>query len=70
MYPGQAISGTGIPASSVISSLDASGTDIIIGSAVGTPVNATATGTVTATLTNTGYGIVQVLSPTFQSQIT
>lgn len=60
MYPGQAISGTGIPASSVISAIDVSGTSIIIGSAVGTPVNATASGSVTATMTNTGYGIVQV----------
>lgn len=70
MYPGQAISGTGIPASSVISSIDPSGNSIVIGSAVGTPVNATATGTVTATMTNTGYGIVQCDYPVFQSQIT
>lgn len=59
LYPGQAISGTGIPASSVISSIDPSGTSIIIGSAIGTPVVATATGSVTGTFTHTGYGIVQ-----------
>lgn len=70
MYPGQAISGTGIPASSVISAIDPSGNSIIIGSAVGTPVNATATGTVTATMTNTGFGIVQCDYPVMQSQIT
>lgn len=69
MYPGQAISGTGIPASSVISSIDPSGTYVVIGSAVGTPVNATATGSVTATMTNTNYGIVQWDYPFFQGQI-
>lgn len=68
MYPGQAISGTGIPASSVISSIDLSGNGVIIGSAVGTPVSATASATVTCTLTNTGHGIVQVDCPVFQSQ--
>lgn len=70
MYPGQAISGTGIPASSVISSIDPSGVAIVIGSAVGTPVAATATGTVTATMTNTGYGIVRMSRPFVQGQIT
>jgi hypothetical protein len=70
MYVGQAISGTGIPASSVISAIDSNGTDVIIGSAIGTPVAATGTASVTVTLTNTGYGICQVDSPTFQSQIT
>lgn len=70
MYPGQAISGTGIPGASVISSIDSSGTEIIIGSAVGTPVNATATGSPTATMTNTGFGIVHMNNPVFQSQIT
>lgn len=68
-YPGQAISGTGIPGSSVISSVDPSGNEIVIGSAVGTPVNATATGTVTATSTNTGYGIVLVSRPHMQGYI-
>ena len=70
MFVGQAISGTGIPASSVISSIDSSGTDVIIGSAVGTPVTATATGTVTVTMTNTGFGICQMGFPLFQGQIT
>ena len=70
MYVGQAISGTGIPASSVISSIDPNGTWAVIGSAIGTPVSATATGTVTVTMTNTGYGICQIDRPTFQSQIT
>lgn len=70
IYVGQAISGTGIPASSVVSSIDSSGTSLTIGSAVGTPVNATATGNPTLTMTNTGFGIVQCDYPHFQGQIT
>lgn len=70
MYVGQAISGTGIPASSVISAIDSDGTSVYIGSAIGTLVTATATGTVTVTLTNTGYGIVQLDRPAGQTQIT
>lgn len=70
VFVGQAISGTGIPASSVVSSIDPSGTSVVIGSAVGTAVTATATGAVTGTFTHTGYGICQVDSPTFQGQIT
>ncbi len=70
MYVGQAISGTGIPASSVISAIDPNGTWVIIGSAIGTPVTATATATVTCTMTNTGYGICQIDRACFQSQIT
>ena len=70
MYVGQAISGTGIPASSVISAIDPDGRGVTIGSAVGTAVNATATGSVTVTLTNTGFGICQLSLPAFQGQIT
>lgn len=70
MFVGQAISGTGIPASSVISAIDPNGTWVSIGSAVGTLVTATATGNVVVTMTNTGYGICQIDRPTFQSQIT
>ena len=70
MYVGQAISGTGIPASSVISAIDPSGTGVYIGSAIGTLVTATASGSVTVTLTNTGYGIVQWDYPFYQGQIT
>src|SRR6478752_203687 len=60
VFVGQAISGTGIPASSVVSSIDPNGTWITIGSAVGTPVTATAGGNQTLTFTNTGFGIVQL----------
>lgn len=70
LYPGLAISGTGIPGSSVISSIDPSGLGFYIGSAVGTAVNATATGSVTVTFTHTGYGIVQMTRPFVQGQIT
>lgn len=70
MYPGQAISGTGIPASSVVSSIDANGLDVAIGSAIGTLVTATASATVTVTFTNTSYGIIHVSRPFVQGQIT
>ena len=70
MYVGQAISGTGIPGSSVISAIDSDGRTVTIGSAVGTPVNATASGTPTCTMTNTGFGICQIDYPHFQGQIT
>jgi hypothetical protein len=70
LYLGQAISGTGIPGSSVISAIDPSGTAIQIGSAVGTPVNATATGVVTGTFTHTGFGIVHLDRAFMQGQIT
>jgi hypothetical protein len=70
LYPGIAISGTGIPASSVVASIDPSGLGIYLGSAVGTNVNATASGAVTGTFTHTGYGIVQMSRPFVQGQIT
>lgn len=70
IYVGQAVSGTGVPASSVVSDIDPDGNFILIGSAIGTLVTATATGTVTGTFTNTGYGIVQWDYPFYQGQIT
>ncbi len=70
VFVGQAISGTGIPASSVVSSIDPGGQGVVIGSAVGTPVNATATGSVTGTFTHTGFGIVQLDNAFVQGQIT
>lgn len=70
MYVGQAISGTGIPSSSVISSIDPDGNTVNVGSAVGTLVVATASATVTCTMTNTGFGICQFDAPFFQGQIT
>lgn len=70
VFVGQAISGTGIPASSVVSSIADDGSFVVIGSAVGTPVAATATGTVTGTFTHTGFGIVHIDNPFVQGQIT
>lgn len=70
VFVGQAISGTGIPASSVVSAIDADGQSVTIGSAVGTPVNATATGQVTGTFTHTGYGICHIDNPFVQGNIT
>ncbi len=69
VYVGQAISGTGIPASSVVSSIVAGENAVIIGSAIGTPVNATASAAVTGTFTHTGYGIVHFNRPFVQGQI-
>lgn len=57
MYPGQAISGTGIPGGATIASIDPGGQAIFLSAA------ATATGLVTATLTNTGYGICHLDRP-------
>jgi len=70
IYPGIAVTGTGIPASSVVSSINSGGDGIVIGSAIGTPVAATAAGTVTLTFTHTGYGICHVNRPFVQGQIT
>ena len=70
VFVGQAISGTGIPASSVVSAINADGNSLVIGSAVGTPVNATATGSVTGTFTHTGYGICHINNPQVQGSIT
>lgn len=70
VFIGQAISGTGIPASSVVSAIDPSGRSVTIGSAVGTPVNATATGSVTGTFTHTNFGIVHLDRPFVQGNIT
>lgn len=57
MYPGQAISGTGIPGGTTIASIDPGGQAIFLSAA------ATATGLVTATMTNTGYGICHLDRP-------
>ena len=69
LYPGQAVSGTGIPASSVVNTIGADGQSFTIGSAVGTAVTATASGSVTGTFTHTGYGIVHFSRPFVQGQI-
>jgi hypothetical protein len=70
IFLGQAVSGTGIPSSSVVAKIDPSGFGFYIGSAIDTLVTATGTATVTGTFTNTGYGIVQWDYPFYQGQIT
>lgn len=64
VFPGQVISGAGIPGGATVVSLDQD-TRLVRISA-----NATASGTVTATLTNTGFGVVQLCSSFVQGQIT
>ena len=57
-FLGMALSGTGIPASTVVAGLDPDGKRIYTGSAIGTfgDKNSTATGSITLTGTYTGYG--------------
>jgi hypothetical protein len=65
-FLGIALSGTGIPASTVVAKLDADGKTVYMGSAIGTTGDklATATGSVTATGTYTGYGAGIITFPT------
>ena len=70
-FLGMALSGTGIPASTVVAALDPDGKTIYLGSAVGTIGNAaTATGSATLTGTYTGFGSGVCEFPEIQSQIT
>lgn len=64
IFPGIAISGTGIPGGATVIAVDPSGTAVTISA------NATATGTVTGTFTPTGFGIVHINRPFIQGQIT
>lgn len=68
---GIALSGTGIPASTVAAGLDPDGKRVYMGSAIGTfDKTATATGAVTVTGTYTGYGVGYLNGPFAQGQIT
>ena len=71
-FLGAALSGTGIPASTVVAGLDPDGKRIYTGSAIGTfgDKNSTATGSVTVTVTYTGYGAGIVNRPFCQGAIT
>lgn len=64
-FLGMALSGTGIPASTVVAALDPDGKRIYTGSAIGTTgdKNATATGSITLTGTYTGYGSGMINNP-------
>lgn len=64
-FLGMALSGTGIPASTVVAKLDPDGRTVYMGSAIGTVDKvATATGSVTVTGTYTGFGAGLITYPT------
>lgn len=65
-FVGMALSGTGIPASTVVAKLDPDGRTIYTGSAIGTlgDKNSTASGSITLTGTYTGYGLANISRPT------
>lgn len=71
-FIGMALSGTGIPTSTVVAGLDPDGRRIYTGSAIGTfgDKNSTATGSVTLTGTYTGYGSGMINNPFAQGRIT
>jgi hypothetical protein len=71
-FLGMALSGTGIPASTVVAGLDPDGKRIYTGSAIGTfgDKNSTATGSITLTGTYTGYGSGVLSRPFAQGAIT
>lgn len=70
-FLGMALSGTGIPASTVVAKLDPDGKTVYMGSAIATVGDkvATATGAVTVTGTYTGYGLLYIDSPHTQGAI-
>lgn len=70
-FLGMTLSGTGIPAATVVAALDADGKRIYTGSAIGTSgdKNSTATGSITLTGTYTGFGAGMIQSPFAQGQI-
>ena len=71
MALGMALSGTGIPASTVVAKLDPDGRTIYTGSAIGTlgDKNSTASGTITLTGTYTGYGAGYIQYPSTSSAV-
>jgi hypothetical protein len=71
-FIGMALSGTGIPASTLVAKLDPDGRTIYTGSAIGTlgDKNSTASGSITLTGTFTGYGQGVIMFPFAQGAIT
>lgn len=70
-FLGMTLTGTGIPASTVVAGLDPNGKRILLGSAVGTfDKVATATGNITLTGTYTGFGSGIIQYPHVQGAIT
>ena len=70
-FIGMALSGTGIPASTVVAKLDPDGRTIYTGSAIGTlgDKNSTATGSITLTGTYTGFGAGMIMFPSTSSAV-
>lgn len=70
-FLGMALSGTGIPASTVVAGLSSDGRTILTGSAIGTfgDKNSTATGSITLTGTYTGYGAGMIMRPSTSSAV-
>lgn len=64
-FLGMALSGSGVPASTVVAKLDPNGQRIYMGSAIGTTTDkvATATNSITLTGTYTGYGMGYLSGP-------
>ncbi len=71
-FLGMALSGTSIPASTVVAALDPDGKRIYTGSAIGTTgdKNPTSSGSITLTGTYTGYGSGMINRPFAQGAIT
>jgi len=71
-FIGMALSGTGIPAATVVAKLDPDGRTIYTGSAIGTlgDKNSTASGSITLTGTYTGFGLGYIQYPFGQGAIT
>ncbi len=71
-FIGMALSGTGIPASTVVAALDPDGKRIYTGSAIGTTgdKNSTASGSITLTGTYTGYGSGVINNPSTMQIVT
>lgn len=70
-FLGAALSGTGVPGSTVVAGLDPDGKTILMGSAIGTfDRTATATGIITLTVTYTGYGAGFIFKANTQGAIT
>lgn len=70
-FLGAALSGTGIPASTLVTKLDPDGRTIYTGSAIGTlgDKNSTASGSITLTGTYTGYGLGFITLPSTSSAV-
>jgi hypothetical protein len=71
LFLGVALSGSGVPASTIVAKLDPDGRTVFMGSAVGTiDKTATATASITLTGTYTGFTLAQMEAPFAQGAIT